>query len=432
MQGAIQRSSPNPEVQGTSHQAMPPHAPPIPTMTPAAPAAPPTAADRFFAAAARVMTRSWGGNIFVWLPAISTDPNTGPTYGILPVVVLADPVSHHIRHLLAPSLTHNDLFGVTATGRYYFYPTDASQLYATASVSQHANHEIKARYENTAAEEGVLYVRGEAYYSVDASPRFFGLGAGTHEGDETGYTAKESVVRGAVGINFFKAWRATVGARLRRYTTERTIIPRTTDLADRFPDVPGVGTNNTIANEFRLLWDTRDSPVTPSRGSTGEVFMEKTSIALGSDADYFRYGLEGRRLFPWKNPKQTTVIHALYEKVNGSFIPFYEMPAVGGRTTLRGYGDGRLTDRGRLVFNVEQRMTFASLAMMGIQTNFEVAPFFDLGTVFPTLTEVQLKNFRPVYGGAFRAAVKPNVVGDVEVGIGKEGPAVFVDINYPF
>jgi len=39
---------------------------------------------------------------------------------------------------------------------------------------------------------------------------------------------------------------------------------------------------------------------------------------------------------------------------------------------------------------------------------------------------------RPVYGAAFRAAVKPNVVGDVEVGYGKEGAAVFVDIGYPF
>jgi hypothetical protein len=69
---------------------------------------------------------------------------------------------------------------------------------------------------------------------------------------------------------------------------------------------------------------------------------------------------------------------------------------------------------------------------MGIQTTFELAPFFDIGTVFPTATEIQRKNFRPVYGAAFRAAVKPNVVGDVEIGYGKEGTAVFVDINYPF
>ena len=74
----------------------------------------------------------------------------------------------------------------------------------------------------------------------------------------------------------------------------------------------------------------------------------------------------------------------------------------------------------------------ASLTMMGIQSNFEIAPFFDIGSVFPTVPDVQAKNFRPVYGSAFRVAVKPNVVGDVELGVGKEGMAVFVDINYPY
>jgi hypothetical protein len=89
-------------------------------------------------------------------------------------------------------------------------------------------------------------------------------------------------------------------------------------------------------------------------------------------------------------------------------------------------------DRGNVVFNIEHRYIFSSLKLMGIQTNFKITPFFDLGTVFPTLPDIERKNFRPVYGTAFRAAVKPNVVGDVEIGYGKEGAAVFVDINYPY
>jgi outer membrane protein assembly factor BamA len=153
---------------------------------------------------------------------------------------------------------------------------------------------------------------------------------------------------------------------------------------------------------------------------------------MGSDSDFVRYGMEGKRFFLWENPKYVTVVHALYEKADGSFIPFYELPSLGGRETLRGYGEGRFADRGRLVINAEHRVTFATLEMMGIRTNFELAPFVDLGSVFPDIQDIKSKNFRPVYGGAFRAAVKPNVVGDVEVGFGQEGPAVFVDINYPY
>lgn len=410
---------------------MPANSPAMPSL-PAPQAPPATGIERFFRAAAKVMTRSWKENIFVWLPAISTDPNAGPTVGVLPVLVLSNPQTHHIRQLLAPSYTYNDLFGQTGTLRYYWYPTESSQYVAIGSFSQHTNREAKMRYENTSLMDGVLYFRSEAYYDVDASRRFFGLGPQSRSRDESGYTSQNSVVRAAAGFNFLQAWRATIGLRYRRMVTEDNIIPDIPDMQALFPTAPGIGTHNTTTGEFRLLWDSRDLPITPSRGSSGELFIEKTSADLGSDSDFLRYGMEGKRFFLWENPKYVTVVRGLYEKVNGTTIPFYEMPSLGGRESLRGFGEGRFIDRGRLVFNAEHRITFATLDMMGIRTNFEAAPFFDIGSVFPDIQDIKSRNFQPVYGAAFRAAVKPNVVGDVEVGIGREGPAVFVDINYPY
>lgn len=431
-ESGIRQTSPNPKVQQPRAATMPSQSPnmpegPTPNTEPL-----PSGADRFFNAAAKIMTKSWKGNIFVWLPAISTDPNAGTTIGILPVLVLADENTHHIRHLLAPSYTYNELFGQTGTMRYYFYPTDTSQLYANASISQHTNRELKVRYENPALRDGLYYWRAEAYYSADGSERFYGLGPNSRSSNETGFVSKDSTVRSTFGVNFAKYWRAAVGLRFRRYATEQNIIPGTIDSATQFPGTPGLGTNNTTSSEFHLLWDTRDTPITPSRGASGEFFAEKTIKDFGSDADYVRYGGEGKKFFLWKDPKQITVFHAKYDYANGPFIPFYESPNLGGRDSLRAYGDRRFVDRGSLVFNVEHRYVFSSLKLMGIQTNFEAAPFIDLGTVFPTPDEIQRKNFRPVYGAAFRAAVKPNVVGDVEVGWGHEGTAVFVDINYPF
>jgi len=430
IQRRIKKTSPNPRVQSPESSPMPASPPPLPTLPPLSPQA--TGAERFFAGAAKVMTKSWNGNIFVWLPAISTDPNAGPTYGVLPVLVLADPATHHIRHLLAPSYTYNSLFGQTGTMRYYWYPNETSQYVTIGSFSQHTNRELKVRYENTALMDGVLYFRSEAYYDADGSRRFFGLGPESRKSDESGYTSQDTVARAAAGLNFFKYWRTTLGVRFRRMTTEENIIPDIPDMATQFPTAPGIGAHNTMTGEFRLLWDDRDLPITPSRGSSGEFFVEKTNVDLGSDSDYLRYGMEGKRFFLWQNPNHVTVVHGLYEKANGPNIPFYELPSLGGRDSLRGYGEGRFADRGRLVFNVEHRITMTTLDMMGIKTNFEVAPFFDLGSVFPDIQDIKSKNFQPVVGGAFRAAVKPNVVGDVEVGVGREGPAVFVDINYPY
>ena len=434
IQRKIKKTAPNPLVRSPQGSPMPANSPAIPALTAISTttATPATGAERFFAGAAKVMTKSWNGNIFVWLPAISTDPNAGPTYGVLPVLVLVDPKTHNIRHLLAPSYTFNSLFGQTGTMRYYWYPDNTSQYVTIASYSQHTNRELKVRYENTGMLDGILYARGEAYHDVDGSRHFFGSGAGSRESDESGYTSNDSVVRGSAGLNFLKYWRATLGVRYRQMSIQQNIIPDIQDMAARFPGTPGLGTENTVSGEFRLLWDSRDSPITPSRGSSGEFFMEKTDQDVGSDADYTRYGFDGKRFFLWDNPRYVTVVHGRYEKANGENIPFYELPSLGGRDSLRGYGEGRFIDRGSMVFNVEHRITFASLQMMGIQTHFELAPFFDIGSVFPDVQDVKSKNFRPVYGGAFRVAVKPNVVGDVELGVGKEGPAVFVDLNYPY
>ncbi len=426
----IKKTAPNPKVQAPSLYPMPVNAPAMPKAPQMAPQ--PSALERFFGAVSKVMTKTWGPNLFVWLPAISTDPNSGPTEGVLPVMVLADPENRTIRHLLAPSYTYNSLFGQTGTMRYYWYPTPASQFVSIGSFSERTNRELKVRYENSSLWDGLLYLRSEAYYDANGSRRFFGLGPQSHESDESGYTSRDTVSRVAVGLNFFQYWRASFGERFRRMSTDENIIPGIADIEASFPDLPGLKPENTVASEFRLLWDTRDLPITPSRGSSGELFVEKTNPALGSDADYIRYGLEGKRFFLWENPKYVTVIHGLYEWANGPNIPFYELPSLGGRETLRAYGEGRLVDRGRMVLNMEHRITFASLTLMGIQSNFEFAPFFDIGSVFPTLPEVARKSFRPVYGGAFRTAVKPNVVGDVEVGFGQEGPGIFVDINYPF
>src|SRR5258708_6807095 len=412
--------TPNPKFQPPHAQSMPAHAPKAPVLIiPEAPPQP-TGTERFFRGAAKIMTTTWNENIFVWLPAFSTDPNGGPTYGILPVLVLAERENHHIRHLLAPSYTYNDNFGQTVTGRYYFYPTDESQLFTTASYSQHTNREVKIRYENTAFLGGRIYIRGEGYYDADGSLRFFGIGPQTRSQDESGYTGHDKVIHGDMGVNFFQSWRFSLGLRYRRVGFDPPIVPGVRDLATRFPSLD-LHEQNTVVQEAHLLWDTRDIPITPTKGTTGELFFEKTAQSWGSDSDYIRYGVDGKRFFPWMDGKQITAVHARYDWANGSNIPFYEMAMLGGRDTLRGFGEGRFMAQGRMGFKSVERMELTSISLMGVTTKFEVGPFYDVGTVFPRPQDASLRDMRHVVGGFFRAVVKPNVVGSVDVGVGKEG-----------
>lgn len=431
IQKVIKETQPNPKVRSPGTDTMPLEAPPMPEGPRPGTEPLPSGADQFFDAVSKVMTTRWRNHLFVWLPAISTDPNTGPTYGLMPVVVMADQQTRHIRHLMAPSVTYNRLFGTTGTMRYYYYPTDKSQLFSVASYSKNTNRELKVRYENASAFDDVVYLRGEAQHSIDGSRRFYGIGPDSRESDEAGYAFRKSGGRADAGVNFLQYLRATMGLRIMSQQTRHNIIPDTPDIETAFPGTPGLEQQQTNSYQWRLVFDSRDIPVTPSRGTSGELFLEKTSHGLGSDADFFRHVVEGKHFIPWSD-RQTTVVRGLYERVIGPNAPFYERAALGGRGSLRGFGEGRFVDTGRIVANLEQRMTFASVKLMGIETNFEAAPFMDVGTVFPHLDQMQSRDLQFVGGVGFRAAVKPNVVGDVEIGVGREGPAVFVDINYPF
>ena len=61
-----------------------------------------------------------------------------------------------------------------------------------------------------------------------------------------------------------------------------------------------------------------------------------------------------------------------------------------------------------------------------------LAPFIGLGEVFDNPQVAAARYARPVVGAAIRAVAKPQVVGSVDFGMGREGLSVFMDINYSF
>ncbi|OGR70454.1 MAG: hypothetical protein A2X40_09190 [Elusimicrobia bacterium GWC2_65_9] len=108
------------------------------------------------------------------------------------------------------------------------------------------------------------------------------------------------------------------------------------------------------------------------------------------------------------------------------------MPKLGGKYNLRAYGEGRYIDRGVATVNMEQRFNLFESRMAGVTTQFQLAPFVGAGTAFDNPGRAAAKYVRPVVGAAMRAVAKPQVVGSVDFGVGREGLAVFMDINYSF
>jgi hypothetical protein len=372
--------------------------------------------------------------MFINLPIIDTDPNRGTTMGVLPIWVIPAEGSDRIQTIHAPSLTYNKDFKFIPTYRYYYYPKDGEQLLVRGSVSVLAEREALVFYSNREFLDTDVDFSLRGQYNVDGSLRFYGFGPESDKKMESDYTEdyigydltlgmpvrKDSHWR-VIGTNHFVGQKFYGGK-----------INRINDISQNFPGV--APSRRQQVNETRAIvqYDSRDSDVTTSRGAFLQTFMGWSVDSFSSAFDYTRYGIEGRYFQRWSpESKHVTAAQYRYDQQLAN-APFWLQSRMGGKYSLRAYGDGRYIDRGAMVANVEHRYTMFDMALAGVTTEFEIAPFFGMGSVFDSPKEMQRRLIRPVIGSAIRAIAKPQVVGSIDVGVGQEGVSVFMDINYSF
>ena len=116
----------------------------------------------------------------------------------------------------------------------------------------------------------------------------------------------------------------------------------------------------------------------------------------------------------------------------GDTTPLYEREWLGGKDSLRGYGEGRFIDKHKVLLTLEERVRFYTLKAFNVNIDFEVAPFYESGAVYREQDKLRPADLHHVWGVGFRSIVRPNVVGDIELGFSEEGTALFVGIDYPF
>ena len=95
-------------------------------------------------------------------------------------------------------------------------------------------------------------------------------------------------------------------------------------------------------------------------------------------------------------------------------------------------GEGRFTDRGRFVVNIEERITLSRSPFMKFISETEVAPFVDAGTVFPGLSKLAINNLKWGPGVALRLLIRPQIVATLDFAFGSEGTNAIIRVGYPF
>ncbi|MFN7954158.1 MAG: BamA/TamA family outer membrane protein [bacterium] len=362
------------------------------------------------------------------VPFVSTDPNAGVTYGL--ILAFLETRDSRTRSITAPSVSYSDIFGVTGTFRHFFYPQGDEKITTYASYGTGSEQVYYLDYKNPNVLNRTYSLEGQAGYRRLITQRFFGLGPESTADDETAYTREEMGGSAGVGVYLRDELRAIVQGRIRKVNVLASALdidsPR-----DRFAGTPGLDGDLIGATRFSLLWDSRDSIDMPNGGFYGSSGVEIASRNWAGDVSFQRFDAEGRMFLSGASHRYVTAVRLLAHYVIGDHVPFFELSRLGGSSELRGFGEDRFADHGKILLQIEERIRFYDLTLFDVFTQLEVAPFLDVGKVFDT-NDPFWKRMQPVGGVGIRLLVPPNVVAAVDIGYGTEGSAIFANLGYPF
>jgi outer membrane protein assembly factor BamA len=375
---------------------------------------------------------------FIPLPEIATDPNAGTAVGFLPVFLITDK-QQQIRQIIAPDVLYNANLGIGGHFRYYSYPSTDTQWYALVGAKQKIEREIDIAYSTGLTRQRWWSHTTHLAFDRSATERFFGVGNTSKLGSVSNFTLEQLYIESRFGINFTPNFQIALELRPRYVAIEHGVFKSVPFIGNRFPQLHGLGSNHELLTRLLISYDTRDSIITPSRGSQITIFAGIADKSIFSTVSYTYFGLEARHFRPI-NERMTLATHATirYMPVSKK-TPFWALSHLGGERSiigdqqpLRGYGDGRFIDNNLFVANAELRIQAFSMNLFSTQVAFETAPFIEAGQVFHNINDNPVKRLHFVGGIGFRGIAKPFVVGRVDVGYGSEGLAIYSGINYPF
>jgi outer membrane protein assembly factor BamA len=371
--------------------------------------------------------------VTVPLPVIASSPNEGITSGALAAFLLHNS-KDEVSTLVAPQLNRNRNFGMTASLYGTFYPSPDRNWEINLSKSTKVNDDYEFKIRDKTLLDKNLELNAFLFYFTDGSSRFFGFQSTSSKADETNYADQETGFSISAGYPLYRHIQLVIGERYKNVEIKKGAVISVPFIRDRFDTaaVPGSDGFTAHAQKLALVYSTLDSPTLPTWGGYARVSAELSVRIFGSSADYRHYEAELKAYYPLADSRFISIARLVYNQTLGSDVPFLERSFLGGETTLRGYGRNRFIDSSYFLCNLEERIRLFRWEIFNVKADWEVAPFIDLGSVMESFDKVSTRSFEFNPGIGFRGVVRPNIVGRVDIGVGKNGPAVFVGLGYPF
>ena len=187
-----------------------------------------------------------------------------------------------------------------------------------------------------------------------------------------------------------------------------------------------VGTEGGVSSGigFSASWDSRDFVYISTRGwyyYFSAVFYSK---AFGSDYDFNEYVIDLREFYHFIQG------HVLafqgYANIARGNPPFYEVPRLGGGTTMRGYFEGRYRDEIYLTMQMEYKTV--------LFWRFGGVLFGGLGDVASEFSHFKMTNLKYSYGFGLRFVfdAKERLTIRADFGFGKNTSGVYFSMQEAF
>lgn len=379
---------------------------------------------------AEVPSTERGKTSFLPLPVYATSRNGGDDYGFMPVFLLKDK-NEYIYGIFAPSYIYNKNTGSNLTLRYLGYPTLDKSYRIFVNRSTGVDQEYTGEYWDNRFLGGRFRLFARATYFRDSTFRFFGLTERSAEEDETDYSNVEFSPEFNLGYYLPHDLVLSYGEKLRWVYIRRGKVSALPYIKERFQDLEGINGGAVWKRRLTLTYDTRDDEVYPGEGWLVNVYGEVGHVFTRTRV-FTRLGGDARTFISFDGQRFTTVVKGAFQLTGGRKVPFFETASLGGENTLRGLGSYRYRDDSFILVNIEERIRLFRLHIFDVWSDWEAAPFVDVGRVYSSFGKQFFSHYQVNPGVGFRAIVKPNVVGRVDIGYGNEGLAAFVGIDFPF
>jgi len=333
--------------------------------------------------------------------------------------------------LPSPSITYSPetdfVFGAFALYQFKFKKDQAStrasylQMYGSKSLKD----QLTLRLDHKMFVPGEKWFFEGEYLYQRSSEKYYGLGHDTDDDDElhvdfNTISLQEKFYREVIDKKLFVGLMMKYVHMFDLRFTDSENNPVIKDF------VPGGQGSRHFGLGLALLWDERNSLLTPTENHYIEMYSLRFFEELGNPKSYTSFRIDGRKYFNFNTGSRHVLAFQGIAHFTTGDVPFREMALIGGRYMMRGYTTGRYRDNHMLEAQTEYR--FKVIGRFGMTT------FVSVGNVMGDKRGWKWKDYKYAYGVGLRYNINKSDPANLrlDVGFGKDTQGVYITFGEAF